>query len=87
MLAYQKPPPWAVVSLLFFYPFTFGLLLGNFAIPAAILLLLLFGFFQQQTRRPSALSGAAAGLALAWLLAKPQLTWLFVLSSWPGPGN
>ena len=77
-LAYPGAPAWISLSVLFIYPFTFGLILGNFAILIGGILLLVYN----RINRPP-IPGRAAqvllGLLLAWATAKPQFVWLFVL--------
>ncbi|HEX7395142.1 MAG TPA: glycosyltransferase 87 family protein, partial [Anaerolineaceae bacterium] len=75
-LVYPGAPPWVAITFLCFYPVTFGLILGNFAILIGALVLLIFGLFNG--KRPLEPAGQAAlGLLLAWLTAKPQFIWLF----------
>ncbi len=77
MLSFRGAPPWIGISLLFFYPVTFGLILGNFSILIAALFLLVFGLV---TGRPLR-SGwqMFLGFLLAWLTVKPQFLWLLVI--------
>lgn len=78
MLGFPKAPPWITLSLPFFYQFAFGLLLGNFAVLIAAVLLFCFGrLVNAEDRRPAV--QISAGLLLAWATAKPQFLWLFVL--------
>ena len=75
-LVYLGAPPWVAITFLCFYPVTFGLILGNFAILIGTLVLLIFGL--STGKRPLGPTGQAAlGLLLAWLTAKPQFIWLF----------
>ena len=75
-LVYPGAPPWVAITFLCFYPVTFGLILGNFAILIGALVLLIFGLVNG--KRPLEPAGQAAlGLLLAWLTAKPQFIWLF----------
>jgi hypothetical protein len=77
-LAYPGARPWAAITFLCFYPVTFGLILGNFAILIGALVLLIFGLVTQ-ARPPGRVSQAALGVLLAWLTAKPQFIWLFAV--------
>lgn len=74
----KSPNKWAPLSMVFLYPFTFGLLTGNFAILITTVLIILFyalcrwknlGFAWQ------ILMGAAVG----WLTFKPQFVWLYLI--------
>ncbi len=82
--------PW----IFFAYPFAFGLILGNFAILIAIILLFYLGRFwlqdQPSPHSPQAqaqnrletrhgLESFVFGLLLAWTTGKPQLSWFFLL--------
>jgi len=77
-LAYPGARPWAAITFLCFYPVTFGLILGNFAILFGGLVLLIFGLITP-ARPPSRSTLVALGVLLAWLTAKPQFIWLFAL--------
>jgi len=77
-LAFPGAPPWVTILFLCFYPVTFGLILGNFAVLIGAALLLIFGVIS----RPANLgrfAQACLGLLLAWLTAKPQFMWLFAI--------
>jgi len=77
-LAYHRARPWASITFLCFYPVTFGLILGNFAILIGGLVLLIFGLVTQE-RAPGRAGQVALGVLLAWLTAKPQFIWLFAV--------
>ncbi len=70
--------PWLLISLLFFYPISFGLILGNFAIPIASVLLACFSALSHQANQRKSFQ-ILWGLLLAWTTCKPQFSWLFVL--------
>ncbi len=76
---FLKLKPIQTASIIFFFPLTFGILLGNFApiVGVAVLFSAWLAFF-----RPKPISLhvdiAAAGL-MAWATIKPQLAWMFIL--------
>jgi hypothetical protein len=77
-LAYPHAPRWVGLSFLAFYPVFFGLILGNYAILIAALLVILFGLYLPQAR-PSTAWQLGAGVLCGWLTVKPQFTWPFLL--------
>ena len=78
MLAFPKASKWLLGSVFFLYPLTFGLILGNFAVLVAIILLIVYGILI--TRRGSSLPfQCIAGALMAWATIKPQISWLFIL--------
>lgn len=76
-LAYPRSPRWVGTSFLAFYPVFFGVILGNFAILIAALLVILFGVYLPR-QHPSTSWQILAGIAAGWLTIKPQLTWPFL---------
>ncbi len=77
LVAFKGAPPWIGISLLFFYPVTFGLILGNFSILIAALFLLIYGLV---TGGPLRFGWQVClGFLLAWLTVKPQFLWLLVI--------
>lgn len=77
-LSFPKAPRWLGISFLVFYPVTFGLILGNFAVTIAAILILFYGFFVQRDH-PSSFLQILMGLLVAWITAKPQFTWFFLI--------
>jgi hypothetical protein len=77
-LAYPRAPRWVGLSLLVFYPVFFGLILGNYAILIAALLVIVLGIYLPKSR-PSPAWQILAGLVCGWLTVKPQFTWPFLL--------
>lgn len=69
--------PALVLSVLFFYPVSFGLILGNFAIPIAAIILACFAAVS--TSRLDYRSQILWGALLAWTTCKPQFSWFFTL--------
>ena len=78
LLAFRRVPPWAIATILFLYPFSFGILLGNFAVIIAALFIWLYGRNVNQAIIPPR-EQLLHGVLLAWLTCKPQLTWLFLI--------
>lgn len=78
VFAFPWAPRWMQLSTLLLYPFTFGLILGNFVVLAGALLILFYGLFNRRAR-PSPLAQAALGVMLAWTTSKPQFIWLYLL--------
>ncbi len=76
VVAYKGAPPWLSISFLFFYPVTFGLILGNFSVLMGGIILLVYGLMERPTNRTVQL---LSGVLLAWLTSKPQLVWLYVI--------
>ena len=73
----RQAPLWPGLLIAAFYPVFFGLVLGNFVSLAAALLAVLAGlylFAERPGEGPQILAGAAA----AFLLIKPQFSWLYV---------
>lgn len=70
--------PLLLVSVFFFYPISFGLILGNFAIPIASILLVCFSALSLQSGQRKSFQ-LLLGILLAWTTCKPQFSWLFVL--------
>ena len=74
--AYPRAPRWVVFSLFLLYPFDFGIILGNFnVLVAAVLVWLYARMTSAEPDRPSL--QILGGLMLAWTLIKPQFSWLF----------
>lgn len=73
--AAPKMPKLAVITLPFFYPFAFCLLLGNYPILLALAVILFYGTFIIKESR-SASAQIWLGILLAWASSKPQFIWL-----------
>jgi len=74
----RRAPLWPGLLIAAFYPVFFGLVLGNFVSLAAALLAVLAGLYLFSDRPSTALQ-ICAGVASAWLLIKPQFSWLYLL--------
>jgi hypothetical protein len=77
-LAFPKAQKWLGFSFLLFYPVVFGLILGNFAVTIAAILIVFYGFFIQR-EDSSKIFQVLIGILLAWMTAKPQFVWLFLI--------
>lgn len=69
---------WLVISALFYYPISFGLILGNFAVPIASILLVCFSALTRSDHQKVSFQ-ILWGVLLAWSSCKPQFSWLFIL--------
>ena len=78
LLITRRAPLWPGLLVAVFYPAFFGLILGNFVSLAAALLAVLLGLYLLGDR-PSTGLQVFSGFAAAWLLIKPQFSWLYVL--------
>jgi len=70
---------WIILSILFLYPVSFGLILGNFAIPIAAILLIAYSLITG-SKPLGVASQLAVGMLLAWITCKPQFSGLFVIA-------
>jgi hypothetical protein len=77
-LAFPKAPKWLGFSFLCFYPVVFGLILGNFAVTIAAILIVFFGFFIVR-EDSSKIFQVLLGILMAWMTAKPQFVWFFLI--------
>jgi hypothetical protein len=77
-LAFPKAPKWLLGCVFFIYPFSFGLILGNFSVLVGTIFFIVYGILI--TRRDSSpLLKTIAGALMAWATVKPQISWLFVV--------
>lgn len=69
---------WANLSLVTFYPFVFGLILGNYDVLTGLFLLAFLALFtlKKQTAPPLQI---LFGVLLAFATLKPQFSWLYLL--------
>ena len=75
---------WLTFSLFLFYPFLFGIILGNLVTFFGCLLIFVLWGLILAPRRSLALE-LVLGFLLAWTTAKPQFSWLLILLSlWIG---
>jgi hypothetical protein len=77
VLGLRFAPQWIGLSLPFLYNFAFGIILGNFSVLIAGILIFSYGliiFLKQDHRSLQILTGAL----LAWCTAKPQFVWAYL---------
>ena len=77
-LCYPEAPPWLSLSLLIFYPFTFGVLLGNFVVPISGILIISLKFLFRD-KDISKYVQIFLGIVFAWCTIKPQFVWLLLI--------
>ena len=78
VIAFPKIPRWSHFSFLFFYPVSFGLLLGNYAILVFACLIYVIGLLM--VSNPSNKSGnILGGVLLALSTIKPQFSVFYIL--------
>jgi len=78
ILAFPKAPKWLLGSVFFLYPFSFGLILGNFAVLIGTIFIIVYGVLITRQKSPL-LFQSIAGALMAWTTIKPQFSWLFIL--------
>lgn len=74
----NQHPRWLDFSLIFFYPISFGLIVGNVSliISSIVLAFLEWVVFNP---KPSAFIQIFSGIFLAWCAGKPQFTWFILI--------
>ena len=77
-LVFPESPRWLPPTIFLIYPFSFGLLMGNFAIPIGIITLAVYGYFFNMVKANRFID-LLTGVALAWCTAKPQFIWIFLI--------
>jgi hypothetical protein len=77
-VAFPKAPKWTPLSLIFIYPFSFALILGNLNVLVTAILIASYGILVR-VPRPSRALQITLGVLLAWSTIKPQFSWLFIL--------
>ncbi|HWQ05450.1 MAG TPA: glycosyltransferase 87 family protein [Longilinea sp.] len=78
LLVFPSRPLLPMVGVLLFFPFTFGIILGNFVNLIALVIIaaisqLLFA------RKPSQGTQILLGVLLAWATLKPQIIWIYLI--------
>ncbi len=68
-----------ILAVLFLFPFTFGILMGNYVVPIAAILLLALGTLSLDQFSLSPARQIGLGLLLAWVTVKPQFVWLYLV--------
>lgn len=77
LLAYPHRPLLPALGVLLFYPFTFGIILGNFVNLIALVILLAISKVIFDAK-PSKGWQVFLGILLAWATIKPQFYWLYL---------
>ncbi len=78
LLAFPRRPLLPALGVLLFYPFTFGIILGNFVNLIGIILLVVISQVFL-VKRITTGNQIGLGILLAWATIKPQFVWLFLL--------
>jgi hypothetical protein len=73
----KRLPVWWIGTLVFFYPISRGVILGQFALMLGACLIFLYALLNQKSPSPASLWGA--GILMAWAAMKPHLTGLVLL--------
>jgi len=77
-LAFPLAPKWLSISVLFIYPFSFALILGNFNLLVTAFLILAYGILTKDRPLSRPLQ-TGLGVLLACSTVKPQFVWLFLV--------
>ena len=78
-LARPHAPGWSLPLVLFVYPFSFGLILGNFAVLISVIILYSLVRLWLDKPDPAPWEQVFLGVLLAWTTTKPQFSWFFLL--------
>lgn len=78
LLAFPRIPRWAIITAFTFYPVSFSLILGNYAILMGSILIFVMGYLLLQ-EKPDAGMTIFSGALLAFCTIKPQFSALFIL--------
>ena len=76
--SFPNSPRWILMSVFLFYPFAFGLLMGNFVIPITIILFANIKLIFFSTENHAKWVEIILASLLAWATCKPQFSWLFI---------
>jgi hypothetical protein len=74
----KRPPLWLLAGLVFFYPVSRGVILGQFALIIGAGLIIAYGLLNGKSA-PSPARQWLAGILLAWCAMKPHLSGLIIL--------
>jgi hypothetical protein len=77
-LIFPRRPLLPVLGVLTFYPFTFGIILGNFVNLIALIILAAISLLVIDNR-PSRSTQILLGVLMAWATIKPQFFWLYLI--------
>lgn len=77
LMAFPRRPLLPALGVLLFYPFTFGIILGNFVNLIALILLGIVSqlFYSEKLSRNAQI---LFGILLGWVTIKPQFVWLYL---------
>jgi hypothetical protein len=78
LAVYKKPPIWLLAGLIFFYPISRGIILGQFALIIGAGLILAYGLLNPD-KNASPVKQWIAGVLLAWCAMKPHLSGVIIL--------
>ncbi len=78
LLAYPRIPRWALITSFAFYPITFSLILGNYAILLGTILIFVIGYLLNNEYSSPGLD-IFAGALLAFTTIKPQFSAFYLL--------
>jgi hypothetical protein len=78
LLVFPRKPLLPALGVLLFYPFTFGIILGNFVNLLALIVLAATWHIIFKSR-PAVKTQVMLGMLLAWATIKPQFIWLFLI--------
>jgi hypothetical protein len=78
LIAFPKRPLRALLFALPFYPFVFGLVLGNLNILVFTIIIATLGLLVFQKQRGTSIQ-FIFGILLAWLTIKPQFSWFYLI--------
>ena len=74
----KRPPVWLLAGLVFFYPVSRGVILGQFALIIGASLVIVYGLLWSKVSHSPAKQWLA-GILLAWCAMKPHLSGLIIL--------
>ncbi len=77
ILCFPRAPKWLALTLPLFYQMSFTWIIGNYALLIGMIFIVVFAELLAQ-KRPPGWVDAACGAALAWVIYKPQMAYLYV---------
>ncbi|TLM99080.1 DUF2029 domain-containing protein, partial [bacterium] len=78
LLIFPRRPLLPAIGVLVFYPFTFGIILGNFVNLIALIVLAAISMLVIDNK-PSRGTQILLGVLMAWATIKPQFFWLYLI--------
>lgn len=73
----KKPSIWLLIGMVFFYPISRGVIMGQFALMIGAIQIICYGLLNAQPT-PNSIKQWVAGALLAWTIMKPQLAGLVI---------